>query len=74
MLDRLLDGAKGVDVRLSDGRVVTLTRADPLSRERFRRVWQAEACTPPEYTPEEFDDVIRGLFLFADKCAAIAAV
>ena len=73
-LDRLLDGAKGVNVNLSDGRVVTLARADLLSPERFRAVWEAEGCNPPPYTAEDFDDVVTALFVIATKCAEVSAL
>jgi hypothetical protein len=70
---RLLEGARCLKANLSDGRVVTLGRRELQDVEVFRRVWIEAGCNPPDYSPDEFDDVIRGMFIFADKCAEVVS-
>jgi hypothetical protein len=66
-VDILLGGAAGINVNLTDGRTITLTRRELTDPEAFRQVWIEAGAAPPEYTPEEVDDLIGVLFRLAGK-------
>jgi hypothetical protein len=72
-IERLLAGAEGISVNLSNGRCVKLTRRELGSVEAFRQVWLDLGFNPPELTQTELDDLLGVLGRLADGVAHGAA-
>ena len=72
-VDTRLDGAEGIRVSLTTGQQLTFTRQALLCEGCFRQaILNQTGYTVPEYTPGQFDEVVRVLIelSYAEELAA----